>query len=105
MALGHWAVEYLGEGNGQGGSGGGGGLVVHVVDNRMDKTWQEIYDAVEARGVALVVNNDQIGLSVELIYGVGTVDGAHVVITYDYNQGASIRYTAASANSYPVEGN
>lgn len=54
MALGHWAVEYLGEGNGQGGSGGGG-LVVreksydeteHVAT--YDKTWQEVYDAISA---------------------------------------------------------
>lgn len=56
MALGHWAVEYLGEGNGQGGSGGGGGLVVHANFDQstqrveLDKTWKEINDTLAAGG-------------------------------------------------------
>lgn len=90
MALGHWAVEYLGEGNGQGGfapditnpqdgdtlvynatagkwvngSGGGGGLVVHELWDEstqiasLDKTWQEIYDAVMAGANVSFISED-----------------------------------------------
>lgn len=65
MALGHWAVEYLGEGMAQGGSGGGG-LVVHVnVDQstetaEMDKTWKEIDDMLAAGG-SVSIDNGQGG--------------------------------------------
>lgn len=64
MALGHWAVEYLGEGNGQGGSGGGG-LVVNFTKGKnydtdndaeiTDKTTAEIKAAIEA-GTPVVFN-------------------------------------------------
>lgn len=60
MALGHWAVEYLGEGMGQGGSGVGG-LVVREKSydeteevTTYDKTWQEVYDAISA-GVLVIM--------------------------------------------------
>lgn len=55
MALGYWAAGYLGgAGAGKGGSGGGSVLVVHestwtedtITYFQLDKTWQEIYDAL-----------------------------------------------------------
>lgn len=53
MALGHWLKDYIGpHSGGSGGSGGGGGtepLIVSTIAEegytRLDKTWQEIYDA------------------------------------------------------------
>lgn len=63
MALGHWAVEYLGEGNGQGGSGGGALIVnmtkgtdpVGIDAEYTDKTAAEIKAAMEA-GLTVVFN-------------------------------------------------
>lgn len=36
-----------------GGGGGGGVLVIHIQNNVMDKTWQEIYDHMAAGGIAM----------------------------------------------------
>ena len=63
MALGHWAVEYLGEGMGQGGSGGGGGAMLLTVTKTtegtnniytLNKTWNEIKGAL-AEGTQVVL--------------------------------------------------
>ena len=36
------------------GGGSGGGLVVHITNDTLDKTWQEVYDATAA-GIPLVI--------------------------------------------------
>lgn len=46
---------------GGGGSSGGGVLVVHDVDGTLDKTWQEIFNAMASGGEVLVfVSNENI---------------------------------------------
>lgn len=44
-------------GGGGGGSSGGGVLVVHYENGALDKTWQEIHDAV-ASGQFIVIQNE-----------------------------------------------
>ena len=80
-----------------GGSGGGGGsgvLVITIEDNTMDKTWQEIYDAMITTGAVITKGNS--ALAVIDCY---EEDGAYYVD--DVNK----CYAASSANGYPVYSN
>lgn len=104
MALGHWAVEYLGEGNGQGGSGGGGGLVVHMVGDdptrpNLDKTWQEIHDALVAGRYVLVSEQYENEVTQKQITTVG-IDGADYCVYV-----GSLTFKADSADGYPSANN
>jgi len=85
MALGHWAVEYLGEGNGQDGSGGGG-LVVHEKSydeteqvTTFDKTWQEVYDAISAGVLVTIIQAIPGGVTPGYCTFVGVQDGVYTV--------------------------
>lgn len=54
----NWVEEAFGDISG--GGGGGGVLIVHVVDNTLDKTWKEIKDADFA--VVIYESSDDGGL-------------------------------------------
>lgn len=137
MALGHWAVEYLGEGNGQGGfapditnpqdgdtlvynatagkwvngagGSGGGGLVVHdSVDEAtgkktLDKTWQEIHDAIVS-GVFVIVPHSVTDTKAYI--------GMVMLVDYDEEYGygvytggeSNIAYYTPTTNGYPSSG-
>lgn len=103
MALGHWAVEYLGEGNGQGGSGGGG-LVVHVnedeatSDHTLDKTWQEIYDALAAGRYVLILIQNESSVAQTPIDNAGIGGAGYCVYAGD------LTFKANSADGYPSYG-
>jgi hypothetical protein len=51
------AVKSLGGSESSGGGSGGGVLVVHEVEGMLDKTWQEIMDAVVTTGAAIVTGS------------------------------------------------
>ena len=51
-----WDFTNAGQGGG-GGSSGGGVLVVHDVNRTLDKTWQEIHDALLSGGAVYVYKN------------------------------------------------
>ena len=76
-------------------SSGGGVLVVHDVDGTLDKTWQEIHDAMLSGG-AVISAYDGTDL-----YVVAYADVAknYNIICYS---GASIVYTTDSASGYPT---
>ena len=78
--------------------GGGGALVVHVVDETLDKTWQEIHDAAP-----LVWLFDGFA-TYNYIYECGVDEGAHFVsfISPLVDENVSISYMATSADGYPV---
>lgn len=113
MALGHWAVEYLGEGNGQGGSGGGGSgggggaMVVHTVYDAgitsLDKTWQEIYDALASGTPCIIVYEnaeDEIANQAYLTKAELYDEGVYNVYTMD----EMTTYKATSPSGYPAVG-
>jgi hypothetical protein len=54
-------------GDSGGGGGGGGVLVVHDTDGTLDKTWQEIHDAMLSGGAVYVYSNG--GISVFVFAG------------------------------------
>lgn len=105
MALGHWAVEYLGEGMGQGGSGGGGLVIHQTVDaetKTMDKTWQEIFDAVQAgQYVCLLEEQGEQDVTQQAIV-TAFVDVGRYIVGYYMANGEYVEYGADSADGYPV---
>lgn len=125
MALGHWAVEYLGEGNGQSGSGGGGGAVWLTVtkseysnrtEYKLNKTWKEIKDAL-AEGTQMMLYGEGTGEASGVyaqfaVGGVGVHDGIYTVLTGNPAQGWSYEYvvlgvegsftTTSSEDGYPM---
>lgn len=79
---------------------GGGVMVINDTDNTLDKTWQEIYDAM-AQGILCVVRKDEGTLEsgieayiVTIVYLSG--EEYMVGISKDENP-----YTASSATGYP----
>ena len=77
----------------QGVANSGGILVVHEDENgRLDKTWQEIYNAELA--FKQEIDNDY--KSVDLIRQIGVEDNTY------YVQFASFSYTTSSPDDYPV---
>jgi len=77
--------------------GGGGALVVHVVDETLDKTWQEIHDA------APLVWIGEEGVYIPL-YSVYEEEGYYCATFSRPQQDGNIFHTfiATSADGYPV---
>lgn len=70
----------------------------------MDKTWQEIYDAVEAGGFAALIDNDEGFLNICLVVAVGESDNEPWVSVVDFTTSSTLQYRTPSASSYPVAG-
>lgn len=86
-----------------GGSSGGGVLVVTDTDGTLDKTWQEIHDAMAAGQIPVVgyVDGNDAGIS---IIGWGAlIDDAYSLWGYgaDISQDDPL-YSATSASGYPT---
>lgn len=89
-----WAEQ-----SGSGGGGGGGGssdvLVVNIDENdTLDKTWQEIHDAMPL--AVLCSNNSAEGVNSYFVRGVYVNGVNYVVATNDDN------YIATSSDGFPV---
>lgn len=91
-----------------GGSGGGGSeaIIIHDGDGAgiLDKTWQEISDAVEAGSVAMLYNGSDIDRSIGYLSGLFSDDGDYGVGFVDYATGSArtMLFVADSADGYPV---
>lgn len=91
------AWDYSNAGQG-GGSGGGGALVVHDVSGTLDKTWQEIHDALP---LVYVTQDDEIFNWV----GYATSEDGEFFTGYvEYGPGGAVmkEYVASSADAYPA---
>lgn len=84
--------------NAGGGGGGGGALVVHDVDGTLDKTWQEIHDAMPLVWVA-----DGEGGYI-LVGSTYEDEGDYCVNAIEPQPDGNITktYIATSADDYPV---
>ena len=83
------------------GGGGGGVLVVHDVDDTLDKTWQEIFDA-DACILQAFKSDDM--YSQRFVLEVKHKGGTYSVTTLEWN-GEEIYesvYTTSSADGYPT---
>lgn len=86
----------IGTDNGGGGGGSGGSvLVVHDASGTLDKTWQEIHDAMLSGGA--VINTDGHETDVSTVLRVYAGKGTYFVISAD----DSI-FSASSASGYPT---
>lgn len=81
-------------------SEGGGVLVVHDVDGTLDKTWQEIHDAMLVGGAALWTSEADIDSIASARY---IREDNTYIINIIRGEG-SVRYTADAADGYPEEG-
>ena len=85
---------------GSGGVSGGGVLVVTDTDGTLDKTWQEIHDALLVGGVVLSRGDTRAAN----ISGVDYSDrsGSYVVSWCNAGEFQIGTYTASSADGYPT---
>lgn len=65
----------------------------------LNKTWQEIYDAMNAGGIALIRTSMSVGFTLIFITDVQTYEGEYVL------HAGSLAFDADSANGYPVATN
>ena len=89
--------DIIDQGGGGGGSGGGGVLIVNDVNGTLDKTWQEINDAVfsvlkEPSGILMFCAG-------ALVY-----DGEYIAPYFNPINSSVLDWTASSASGYPSLG-
>ena len=87
-------------GGGSGGSGGDSSVVVmHDVDGTLDKTWQEIYDAVADAKIVILSSGDpdEPIASIDIVLVAGHGAGEYYIY---FGMGTS-SYVANSADDYP----
>ena len=77
------------------GGSGGGVLVVHDVSDTLDKTWQEIYDAILSGGAVIAFDGETIA---------GIIESAGVDINQEYQVTTCFEdiYMTATADGYPT---
>lgn len=83
------------------GGSGGGVLVVHDEDGTLDKTWQEIHDAIVG-GMPCFVMEDEDGITIQLVTAVFIDSGSYYAAIGEENTGSYNEYTASSADDYPT---
>lgn len=102
---GHWARGYLGlagaDQNGGSGSGGGWSLVVHEVGDNpremtLDKTWQEIYDALNSGSYVVLLEQWEEGTTQRPIQQAEFSDGNYLVYADRFT------FASTSADGYPT---
>ena len=92
-------------GGGGGGEGGSGGtLVVRATENdditTLDKTWQEIHDAVLTRGVTIIrrgIEGESDFITLEILSNVD-----YDSETGEYFVATNVIYTTTDADGYPM---
>lgn len=88
------AATYFGGGS----SGGGGVLVVHDVEGTLDKTWQEIANALGSTGAVIAWEHEGV---LNSVYSITSADYDQIGETYNV-VAAQDSYSTASASGYPV---
>ena len=76
-------------------SSGGGVLVVTDTDGTLDKTWQEIHDAMLSGGAVIQHDETEADAVLRVYVGKGT---------YDVSSADGVSYSASSASGYPTRG-
>lgn len=102
-----WYVTPAGEWQESAGGGGGSSgssvfkIGVDTATDSLDKTWQEIHDALEAGKVCVIITETENGYICEYVITVAALgdDGYGVVTLFGAEQPL---YTTISANGYPV---
>ena len=88
----HWYKEIIDAIKAGGGGSGGGVLVVTETDGTLDKTWQEIHDAMKSVGAVYDGGDDD---------GVYIISSTIIDTNYIVNCSAG-EWVASSASGYPT---
>ena len=89
---------------------GGGVMIINDTDGTLDKTWQEINDAMKA-GTFCVVKKEKQMLDDYFVYNYPVVQAKIATIAGTYNVNATfyggddMEYTTTSATGYPESNN
>lgn len=75
----------------------GGVMVINNNDNTLDKTWQEIYDAIGAVALCVVQETDTIRKAIDIVSSVSSTGNEYIVTTVMGNE-----YKASSSTGYPA---
>lgn len=79
----------------EGGGGGGGMLVITTTDSTLDKTWQEIYDAMADSKLCVIFDVDQNTVEIDIV---AVADAGDYYTLHTMTS----TYIASTANDYPV---
>ena len=89
--------------NMSGGSSGGGVLVVHDVDGTLDKTWQEIHDAMAVGQIPVICYVDGNDAGITIIGWGSFLNDVYALWGYGANLSQDDPwYSASSASGYPT---
>lgn len=83
--------------------GGGGVLVVHYENNALDKTWQEIHDAVVAGQFIVVQQENDDGIFWNYISSVESSSDYYSVMVFWSGSGATSELGTDSPTGYPAD--
>lgn len=87
--------------------GGGGGFVILATDGTLDKTWREIYDALEGGKICAVydINSAAEQISVSYVTTVFNISDDYTVVCTTVTTGTpgATEYVATGADGYPAE--
>lgn len=83
----------------QGVAGAGGVLAVHAVEGALDKTWKELYTALNAGCYVCLVYEGNQTIIYEASFNDGT--GTYMISAYGLSLGMTISYTTDSEDGYP----
>ena len=72
-------------------------MVINNNDNTLDKTWQEIYDAIGAVALCVVQETDTIRKAIDIVSSVSSTGNEYIVTTVMGNE-----YKASSSTGYPA---
>ena len=89
-------------GSGGGGSSGGGVLVVHYENGALDKTWQEIHDAVVAGQFILIQSENDDGIFWSYIASVESSSNYYVVNVFWTGPASTSSLETNSPTGYPA---
>lgn len=91
-----------------GGGGSGSGVLIvggitsgdSGIEGTLDKTWQEIHDAMQSKICIAIIANDY-GIGQELITNAYFSPDEYVVSVFSIMDGVDIPFTTSTANGYP----
>jgi succinyl-CoA synthetase beta subunit len=80
----------------------GGVLVVHNEDGTLDKTWQEIKDAIVGGTPCFIMTDADDTITIALVTEVFTESGTYYANVVVENTDSHIEYMSSSADGYPA---
>lgn len=78
--------------------GGGGAFVISYDDGNLDKTWKEIWDAIDGGNIAVYITKGEDHIYCDLVSAVEVSNGTYTV-TINH-----VDYTTDSEDGYPASG-